>query len=162
MCLGGNHRWALGLGILPFWRLNTLWNKILWYDFFLLGDVLFVGVSTVSAPEAFSSNTKKYPLESWFLPSFSLLFHYPTVRLILDSWNFLMVRVIRKYSLSWYYFKLHQNFRENSVLFTPNLPALLWVMEDWRSPSYAEASISIGREGKAGLKVTRGSGEQAK
>ena len=201
MCLGGNHRWTLGLGILPFWRLNTSWNKILWYDFFLLGDVLFVGVSTVSAAEAFSSNIKKISLRElilliyfWsmemsqqktarmlsminnlvckcfrsledvcsldidnpFVPfwgaavikcdeskfnhkakvkrimhpvSFSpintkaetflfslidckfsgfrkvadpyILFHYPTVRLILYSWNFLMARVIRKYSLSW-------------------------------------------------------------
>ena len=67
MCLGGNHRWALGLGILPFWRLNTLWNKILWYDFFLLGDVLFVGVSTVSAPQAFSSNIKKISLRELIL-----------------------------------------------------------------------------------------------
>ena len=36
MYLRGNPRWALGLGlgILPFWHLNTPWNKILWYDFF--------------------------------------------------------------------------------------------------------------------------------
>ena len=68
MYLRGNPRWALGLGlgILPFWHLNTPWNKILWYDFFLLGDVLFVGRSAVSGPEAFSSDFQKYPKESWF------------------------------------------------------------------------------------------------
>ena len=67
MYLGGNRRWVLGLAILPFWCLNTSWNKILWYDFFLLGDVLFVGISAVSAPEAFSSNIKKISLRELIL-----------------------------------------------------------------------------------------------
>ena len=44
----------------------------------------------------------------------------------------------------------------------PILPPLLWVMEDWRPLSYAEASVNITREGRADLKMTRGNAVQAR